>query len=461
MYIMRYQRNLALFNRRSIFTFPWSVPFREFKTCRLHSSWRYVCRVEAQKKKFYHILKKLVEGLEDGVKGQHCLCLENNLLFSIKEFRQSVRLKCATSTHSLLFFGAYHQYPIPIGDDFKLLGKLDALNLRLYTFPSEILTLVLFSFLFFFLILTLVLLKYLALTCNGELPTTISKLFNLQVLIIHPHNNIRICRVPSYVPIQIWDMKELKHIEILGKSLVAPCRPASLEKLSTLVGVNANICTILEFSRKVPWITKLGVQIELTPYDDHNDLLSCFGCVSTHESLKILKCSIINPVFKYDYAFSSSFLLPPWLKKLHLSGMGFSWEFMDVIGSLPFLKVLKLRAYAFRGPKWEVREGSFVKLKFLLIEDSDLVQWKPTFGSFPKLTFLSMKHCYKLEEIHWLPHLRTATIELVNCNPVALTCAEQLQPGTNNFINVTVTSSFDEKPITISFIRYGPEFDSD
>ncbi|XP_057789226.1 putative late blight resistance protein homolog R1C-3 [Salvia miltiorrhiza] len=429
-------RSLVLFNRRSAI---YGDLHCKFKTCRLLFSWRHLCRGEARKNKFYYILKNLVDGLEDDLEGQRCLCLENNILFSIKDFCSSVRLNCASSARSLLFFGPYHQYPISIGDNFKLLGKLDALNLRLYTFPTEI--------------LTLVLLKYLALTCNGELPTTISKLFNLRVLIIHPHNNIRIFGTSSYVPTQIWDMKELEHIEILGKSLIAPCHSASLKKLSTLVGMDASIFTILKLSHKVPYIRKLVVQ---TPYDDHHDLLSCFGCISTLESLEILKFSIIDPEIKYYDAFSSALMmLPRRLVKLHLSGMGFPWEYMNAIGSLPFLEVLKLRAYACQGPKWEAQEGSFLQLKFLLIEDSDLVQWKPKSGSFPFLMSLSMKHCYKLEEIHWVSHYAKGTIELVNCDPVAFTCAEQLQPSPNTVVEVTSSSSFDKKPITIQCKRSG------
>ncbi|XP_057789281.1 disease resistance protein RPP13-like isoform X3 [Salvia miltiorrhiza] len=121
------------------------------------------------------------------------------------------------------------------------------------------------------------------------------------------------------------------------------------------------------------------------------------------------------------------------------------------------VKVLKLRAYAFRGPKWEAREGSFMKVKFLLVKDSDLVQWKPKFGSFPDLVCLSMKHCYKLEEIHWPSKISFGVIELRNCNPVALTCAKQLQLGRYASVDVTATSSFDEKPIAIKFTRHGFE----
>ena len=412
----------------------------EYKTCRLHSAWQHVCRGEASKNKFYYVLNKLNDALGEVLKGQRGLCLENNMLFGIKEFRNSVRFNCAFYTRFLLFYGPYHRYPIPIDVGFRLLREIDALTQRFYTFPTEI--------------LTLVQLKYLALTCNGELPATISKLFNLEVLIIHPHMSIRRRGAPSYVPIQIWDMRALEHIEILGKSLVSPSHVASLENLKTLVGVNASICTVLELSRRIPKIKKLGIQIELTPYDDHNDLLSCFHCISRLETLLTFKVSITNPVLKYGHAFPVTprpLKFPQYLCKLHLSGMGFPWEYMAVIGSLQFLDALKLRSYAFRGSLWKARRDSFVSLKFLLIEESDLVQWKPRYGSFRELTYLSMKYCYKLKEIHqpasmYLNGCDTIEIELVDCNPSAFTFASQLQPSSNNSVRVIESSSFPEKP---------------
>ncbi|XP_042011885.1 putative late blight resistance protein homolog R1A-10 isoform X2 [Salvia splendens] len=421
----------------------------EYKTCRLHSSWRHVCREEASKYKFYHVLNKLIDAKEESLKGQRGLCLENNILFSIREFCNSVRSNCAFSTRSLLFYGPYHQYPIPIDVSFMLLREIDALQLRFYTFPTEI--------------LSLVQLKYLALTCNGEVPATISKLFNLRALIIHPHLNIICCESPSYVPIQIWDMHELEHIEILGKSLGAPSHVAAyLKNLKTLVGVNASICTVLELSTRIPNIRKLGIQIELTPYDDHNNLLSCFDCISSLESLKTLKLSITNPVVNHGNVFlvtRESLKFPQGLKKLHMSGMGFPWEYMDVIGSLPILRVLKLRSYAFQGSHWEAQDGSFRSLQFLLIEESDLVQWKPGYGSFSRLKYLSMKHCYKLKKIHGSPflnqHGRTIEIELEDCNPLALTWAVQLRPSIGSTLRVIAFSSFYKKPTTFKSERYG------
>ncbi|XP_042013080.1 putative late blight resistance protein homolog R1A-10 [Salvia splendens] len=425
----------------------------EFKTCWLHSSWRHVCRVEASKNKFYHVLNKLADAEEEVLKGQRGLCPENKILFGIKEFRDSVRLNCASIARSLLCYGPYHQYPIHIDVGFMLLREIDALTQRFYTFPVEI--------------LTLVQLKYLALTCNGEVPSTISKLFNLRVLIIHPHMKIRRCGAPSYVPMEIWDMKELEHIEILGKSLAAPSHVVSLEKLTTLVGVNASICTIFNLSQRIPNIKKLGIQIEVTPYEDHNDLLSCFDCISTLESLETLKLSITNPVIKKGHVFpmiDGALKLPCNLKKLHLSGMGFPWKYMNDIASLPNLEALKLRSYAFQGSHWKVKKDCFISLKFLLIEESDLVQWKSRRGSFCELAVLSMKHCYKLENIR-IPSLvnphELGEIELEDCNPLVLTWATQLQPHVTCMLRVTSTSSFDEKPTTIKFKRHGTIFFDD
>ncbi|KAL1542535.1 putative late blight resistance protein R1A-10 isoform X1 [Salvia divinorum] len=435
---LRFNKNLLLLNRKSISRHA-KTEGRKYKSCRLHSAWWQLCRREGRKSKFYHVLSRLSDASKTYVKGQRCLCLQNNILFGFKGFRKSVRLNCASTTRSLLFFGPYHQYPTPIDVGFRLLRELDALKLRFYTFPTEI--------------LTLVQLKFLALTCNGELPAAISKLFNLRVLIIHPHISITCFRAPSCIPIQIWNMEELEHIEILGKSLVAPRRFASLGKLSTLLGVNAtSICNILDLSGRIPNIKKLAFQIELMPYDDHNDLLSRFSCISTLESLETLKCSTISPVAHHSYdtpATPSSLKLPCYLKKLHLSGTGFPWEYMDVIGSLPLLKVLKLHSYAFRGSQWEAQKDSFSTLEFLLIEDSDLVQWIPRNGSFPKLSCLSMKHCYKLVEIHWSSLSNLGKIELVDCNPLALNFSSQLEPSPCAHLDGTATSYFDETPVTV------------
>ena len=145
--------------------------------------------------------------------------------------------------------------------------------------------------------------------------------------------------------------------------------------------------------------------------------------------------------------------------------MGLSWEYMDAIGCLPSLKVLKLRSYAFVGSHWETdrsrwkpQRPSFSSLEYLLIEESDLVQWKPGFESFRRLSYLSMKHCYELEEIHKpyslsISGIKIIEIELEDCNPLALTCAKKLQPSAGVTLRVIASYSLYEKPTTIKFVR--------
>lgn len=414
-----------------------SVNSRAIKTCRINSSWCHLFNKEASKDKFLCVLNSsVVDGLEENMKGQRRLCLHTNFLLSFKDVYNSVKCNCASTLRSLLCFGPYHKYPMPLDVGFKLLRVLDALRVRFYDFPIEI--------------LKLNLLQYLALSYNGELPTSISKLLNLQFLIIRPHVSIECCGAPSYVPVQIWDMQELKHIEILGRNLPNPNRAVSLPKLSTLVGVGIGSCT-REVLERLPNIKKLGIRIELSP---GGDVYRSFDHIWKLENLDTLKYIIVNPEVEYGYECVT--VAPPTppvskfpssLRKLHLSGLGYPWEYMEVIGSMPNLQVLKLRCYAFQGPKWEIKRKSFLHLEYLLMEDTDLVQWKPRSGSFPKLRTLRVKHCYYLEEIRWPYDADSGSIEILNCHPfIAVSCAEHLKP-TDESSKLKVTALFDDKEV--------------
>ena len=108
--------------------------------------------------------------------------------------------------------GLSDQYPIPIAVKFYV-AKSNRCSYAFLYFPNTN--------------LVTIQLKYISLTCNRELPATIY----IQTFQLLSNDNIRHCRDPSYAPVQIWDMKELEQIEILGKSLVAPPHIASLKKL--------------------------------------------------------------------------------------------------------------------------------------------------------------------------------------------------------------------------------------
>lgn len=110
---------------------------------------------------------------------------------------------------------------------------------------------------------------------------------------------------------------------------------------------------------------------------------------------------------------------------LSLSGCGYPWEEIRVIGSLGLLEVLKLQRYAFRGPKWETHHGEFPMLEYLSIEDSDLIVWIIGDTSFQFLSRIIIKHCYELKEIRG-DLGRVREIEVVDCSSAAV---KQLSQG--------------------------------
>ncbi|KAL8537517.1 hypothetical protein ACS0TY_012589 [Phlomoides rotata] len=325
------------------------------KSCGLHSSLWHLSNKKARETKFALVLRTRDDALGDVIKGQRRLSFHNHVLFSIKDVYQSVEDNCASTIRSILCFGPYHQYQVPICFGLKLLTELDALLIRFYDFPLEV--------------VQLVRLRYLTLTLNGVIPSSISQLSNLQFFIVDQHQSIKSHKGPSYLPGEIWGMKELKHLQATGSDLPDPCG-ASLESLSTLL------------------------------------------------NLDILKCIIINPVGVRPIVPLTNFLPLSYLKKLTLSGLGYPWKEMSKISSLPCLEGLKLKNNAFQGPEWNVEEKEFKDLRFLVIEDSDLVRLKVGDGAFQWLRLLYIRHCYKLEKIQLnLKCIFFQRIELVDCKP--------------------------------------------
>ncbi|XP_042013018.1 putative late blight resistance protein homolog R1A-4 isoform X2 [Salvia splendens] len=373
------------------------------KDFRVHSCWQHLCINEARKIKFLHVLQSLEDDMED-MKDQRRLCAHSNTLFSFKEVHDSIKSDCAHNARSLLCYGPYHQYSVPMhAMDFKLLRVLEALQVRFYGIPLEI--------------LKLVCLKYLALTCNKDLPASISNLFHLQFLIIHRNMHIKKCGVLSYVPMEIWEMQELLFIDILGRELPTPNSNATLDKLSFLFGVSAKSCT-REILKRMPNLMKLLILSEREPYDDDDDKNPLCGLEYISEelrNLKFLNYSVVNPEMKYVSRVPLS-MFPTSLTVLHLSGLGCPWKHIIDIGLLlPNLETLRLEHYAFQGPEWDIVPGCFLKLQTLIIGDTDLVRWRIQHGSLPKLDLLTIRHCYKLQQLDWMrgPSMVTKpTIEL-------------------------------------------------
>ncbi|KAL7153030.1 hypothetical protein ABFS83_04G137700 [Erythranthe nasuta] len=385
------------------------------KSCGLHSSFWHLCNKEARKNKFFCALNSLADCLaEEDPKSQRRLCVRNNVLFGIQDAYDSIA--SLLSVRSLLCTGPYHQYPVPICLSLRSLTILDAITIRCYEFPMEV--------------VKLVHLRYLTLTYDKSLPASISELLNLQYLIVRRHLSIKnSIRNSYYLPVEIWDMQELKHLQVMGSDLPHPyCEDSLLPNLLTLLDVSPKSC-INNVLERIPNLEKLGIRIESAPDNVEPPLLFLDRISQIHKP-STLKCVIINPKITsgIDVAPRAALsTLPSSLVKLTLSGCGFPWEEMSKISSLPNLKLLKLRCYAFRGPKWEIQEEEFEKLEFLLIEDTDLVNLTVLGDSLSRLQLLSIKHCYKLQKIPLKFGTYQTKIELVECNPLPQTFANELK----------------------------------
>ncbi|KAL7115281.1 hypothetical protein ACP275_04G174900 [Erythranthe tilingii] len=403
------------------------------KTFSLHSPFWYLCNKEAMKSKFFYALNTLADALaEEGTEGHRRLCVRNNVLFAIKDVYDSVE---STSTvRSLLCTGPYHPYPVPVCSSLSLLKILDALTIRFYEFSMEV--------------VMLAQLTYLALTFNGNLPSSISNLWNLEYLIVRRHLSIIGFggNYSSYLPMQIWRMQELKHVHVMGSDLPDPPteeEESLLPNLLSLLDVTPQSCNKDVFER-TPNLRKLGIRIQLSITDD--EPFSFFDHISHLHKLEKLKCAIVNPKIMLSGVVAPPVplsIFPPSLVKLTLSGLGYSWEEMSKISSLPSLRVLKLRCHAFRGAKWVTRREEFPNLEFLLIEDSDLVEWSfPDIIGLEALRSLSLKHCYKLEMIPLEIGL-VKKIELVDCKPLSPSYPEWFKRFNYNLLHFNVDSSWE------------------
>ncbi|KAH6798435.1 hypothetical protein C2S51_034919 [Perilla frutescens var. frutescens] len=418
------------------------------KFSRLHSAYWHLCVKEARKIKFFHVLNKLTDGSKDYIESQRRLSFQNNILFGMKEVYDS--MAAAWRTRSLLCTGEDHKYPVPMCFNLMLLRVLDALAIRFYEFPTEV--------------VELVQLRYLALTHNGKVTPSISKLKQLQCLILRRHHNIKflsdfidlhmrlhvriqtckLLRDSTYLPMEIWDMQQLRHLRIMGSNLPdPPLHSAGLLNLSTLY-MNAHSCSIPVLSC-TPNLKKLGIQIELGPDDDY--LLSSFKEIRFPHGLESVKCVVVNPGWTRSQnvtLYNRSSFLPEGLKKLSLNGLGSSWEYMSIIGSLPNLQVLKLRCSATQGPTWEIKGAEFLNLEFLLLEGLDLVHWITCNDyCFRRLHHLSIRHCYKLKVVPWQIGVTLKRMEVVDCSPLLVASARQIQDYRSSSLQVVINSSWN------------------
>ncbi|CAA2993371.1 late blight resistance homolog R1B-16 isoform X1 [Olea europaea subsp. europaea] len=380
------------------------------KTCIMHGLLRELCVRMAYKEEFLCVKSKNFVPEKEILLRR--LCIHDDASYSPNE--EDMTIQSMSLVRSFIYSGwddthLHSYYYFGCG----LLRTLDMIGVELTKFPDEI--------------LQLVNLRYIAITGHDlVIPPSIAFLKNLQTLVVEDPWKITI-----FIPKEIFNMPQLRHLKLSRVSLFCcfslPLTDGDktfvLENLETLSNVEYSGMSE-DFLEKIPNVKKLGIIYRhswWSFFDVH---------LQTLETLKIFFET------RSDSIFLQSITSSPGLKKITLEHGSIDWKNMTIFGKLPNLEVLKLREFAFSGPEWVPTEGEFLKLKFLLIWETDLEQWRADSTHFPRLEHLILQKCSKLVEIPSdIGEIQTLKIiEIDNSSPSVVKSAkdmlqEQLDQG--------------------------------
>lgn len=292
-----------------------------------------------------------------------------------------------SSEHSTQHVNFVLCYPVELGECFQVGGSvdretykflriLDIESISIISFPREV--------------LNLVNLRYLAIQAeDGNPPTLISNLVHLQILIISSRRNI-------VIPRSTWDMKFLRHLYIKSGEIF-------FEDVSSNKFLLDNLQTILHACPSPSCLSILTRTPNLRKLGFCGPLVSSLGvlefpniCSLNHlQTLKLLNTKIYHAPVKS----CSPLMFPKRLTRLTLSDTALDWNEIGTIGLLPNLEVLKLNVNACIGEIWETVDKGFVNLRFLKLQDLDIVKWETSSAHFPRLQRLVVRHCTRLQDI--------------------------------------------------------------
>ncbi|KAL2515578.1 putative disease resistance RPP13-like protein 3 [Forsythia ovata] len=398
------------------------------KSCSIHDLMRALCVIKAKEEKFLQVVNSDVDQFPKVTDNLRHVSIHKD--FKYQSTRFSLEQDHDSPVRSVIFFcrNSPNYVSLHFITSFRLLRVLDALTIRFDEFPVEIVEL--FN------------LRYIALTywIKNSFPASISKLCNLETLIVNP-GKFREVFNTSFLPLEIWEMPRLRHLLFVRSFLPYPTDALNggnfipLKNLQTLSNV-INFRWTKEVLEMMPNLKKLVISYE---HDGRTEWSSyCFENFVYLHQLEILKCFFFAKSYlKYQDPLPVNFAFPPELKRLTLSGCRIAWENISIIGSLPKLEVLKLKDHAFEGPIWEPIEGEFSLLKFLLLEETGLEHWNVDETHFQSLKRLNLRYCYNLVKIPsgFGEHLTLQAIELYECSPFVVASAESIKDEQNDYEN--------------------------
>ncbi|XP_058112983.1 disease resistance protein RPH8A-like [Magnolia sinica] len=317
--------------------------------------------------------------------------------------------RSALHLRSFLYFGRISdmlvkpQLKILLGA-FKLLRVMDLQNIRLSSLPDEI--------------GYIIHLRYLRLNVLQMLPSTITRLSNLQTLYLCcPEDNMQlddICKMeqirhlllPSGCSIsKRTPLHRLSNLQTLKAVKAESWIEAGLEKLTNLRDLDMHdlkmasshfVCKLVRL-RSLRLISRSGCSIPaFESFSNHQHLykMILYGCLEKFLDL-------------HEF--------PPNLTELHLNGSQIQQDPMGTLEKLPNLRILTLRERnstrkdeSYMGKEMVCSAGGFLQLESLSVEADELEEWRVEEGAMPNLRFLQMIDCRRLKMIpDGLQHVTT------------------------------------------------------
>ncbi|KAL8056570.1 hypothetical protein ABFX02_04G127100 [Erythranthe guttata] len=405
------------------------------KAVKIHDLLRDLCLRKSQEENFLHVINEFSVDSLKVIEKSRRLSILSYILGGFPE------VDCSR-IHTLLLF---QHTALRSWRSFSLLRVVDALNARFIIFPRHI--------------YELFHLRYLAFTfeCRKKkgwstIPESLSKLENLQTLIIRQISGFSGSRATSRMPFQIWRMTQLRHLILLDGFLPDPCSETcletlALENLHTLSNIKGFTCS-QKMLALIPNLKKLAIMYSSS--DLYKQEWSKYCLNNLAHLLKLEELKFHAMPHDYDRSdLSRNLAFPLTMKKLTLSGCNLPWESMKIVGSLPNLEVLKLKSGAFRGLEWETTEGEFCRLKVLVLDRTDPRIWITESSHFPTLEVLVLRECYTLSEIPYsICEIQTLEqIKVDCCNSSIGESAKRIQEEVQSFGNdlevLTITSQLE------------------
>ncbi|XP_027166577.1 putative late blight resistance protein homolog R1B-14 [Coffea eugenioides] len=423
-------RNLVMVEQRTL--------SGQIKTCRIHDTLRDFCKKIAKEECLF---QETHVGTSSSSSARRVACKNSHLSQYV------CKKQPAENARSFLSFGQDeikldpNLSPDDVFKRFKLMRVLDILSVKLPTvrLPRKL--------------SDLVLLKFIAINCEVEiLPKTMSRLLNLQTLIVHTGS-------PTLdIQADIWAMTKLRHLITNSSTSLPRCQEQSTtsENLQTLSIVSPESLTD-EVLKRATNLKKLGISGNLGTLMKANGESNLFDHLCELNSLERLKlCG--DDVNSKLLALPQPHKFPKRLTKLSLQNTSLGWDQMSILGKLRYLEVLKLKDNAFTGEDWQTEEGGFRSLKVLFIGATDLKCWEAQANDFPELRRLILRQCKQLLRIppDFVDMKKLEAIHLEHTTGSAISSARRIRQLQTDMLQRQNLNDKKNTPIRISV--YPPEY---